>query len=261
MTAHDVVLVEVTDRVATVVLNRPEVRNALNGELIDTLTARLAECEASGDVDVMILTGADPAFCAGLDLAYLAARVELESGVDSDSFPPVPVPPHTKPLIGAINGPAVTGGLELALACDFLVASDRARFADTHARVGIVPGWRLTVALPEAIGYRRAKEMSATGNFVDAHTAFAWGLVNHVVPHAELLAFCQRLGTDIASNDAAAAREILSTYNEEAELVDGPRSTIELDRFRRWRADGKSDGAEIERRRAAIVDRGRGQTR
>jgi enoyl-CoA hydratase/carnithine racemase len=261
VTAHDLVLVEVTDRVATVVLNRPEVRNALNGELIDALTARLAECEASADVDVMILTGADPAFCAGLDLAYLATRVELESGVDSDNFPPVPVPPHTKPLIGAVNGPAVTGGLELALACDFLVASERARFADTHARVGIVPGWRLTVALPEAVGSRRAKEMSATGNFVDADTALAWGLVNHVVPHAELLASCQRLGTDIASNDAAAAREILSTYNEEAELVDGPRSTIELDRFRRWRAEGKSDGAEIERRRAAIVDRGRGQTR
>jgi enoyl-CoA hydratase/carnithine racemase len=254
VTAHDLVLVDVTDRVATVVLNRPEVRNALNGELLDTLRARLAECEASDDVDVMILTGVDPVFCAGLDLAYLAARVELESGVDSDDFPPVPIPPHTKPLIGAVNGPAVTGGLELALACDFRVASERARFA-------VVPGWRLTVAVPEAVGARRAKEMSATGNFVDADTALSWGLVNHVVPHAELLPFCQRLGTDIASNDAAAAREILSTYDEEAELVDGPRSRIELDRFRRWRAEGKSDGAEIERRRAAIVHRGRGQTR
>ena len=97
------------------------------------------------------------------------------------------------PVIGAINGVAITGGFEVALACDFLVASERARFADTHARVGIMPGWGLTVALPEAIGLRRAKEMSTTGNFVDAETALAWGLVNHVVPHDELLPFARKL--------------------------------------------------------------------
>ncbi len=155
----------------------------------------------------------------------------------------MPVPPHTKPMIGAINGPAVTGGLEVALACDFLVASERARFADTHARVGVVPGWRLSVVLPEAIGYRRAKEMSATGNFVDAETALTWGLVNHVVPHDELLPFCQQLGRDIASNDGVTAREIFSIYNDEAELIDGPRAAIELDRFHAWHA------AREERRR------------
>ena len=261
MTSSDIVLVDVADRVATVTLNRPEVRNALNAELIEALRTCLAACEASDDVDVMILTGVDPAFCAGLDLAYLAARVEFENATGTDAFSDVPVPPHTKPLIGAINGPAVTGGLEVALACDFLVASERARFADTHARVGVVPGWRMSVALPEAIGYRRAKEMSATGNFVDAETALTWGLVNHVVPHDELLPFCQRLASDIASNDADTAREIFSIYNEEAELIDGPRATIELDRFHAWHADGKSDAGEIERRRAGIVDRGRGQTR
>ena len=188
----------------------------------------------------MILTGVDPGFCAGLDLAYLAARVEVEKTTGADALTDVPVPPHTKPLIGAINGPAVTGGLEVALSCDFLVASERARFADTHARVGVLPGWRLSVVLPEAVGYRRAKEMSATGNFVDAQTALTWGLVNHVVAHDELLPFCQRLGRDIASNDAETAREIFSIYNEEAELVDGPRAAIEIDRFHAWQAEGKT---------------------
>jgi enoyl-CoA hydratase len=261
--AADLVLVEVADRVATVTLNRPEVRNALNADLIDTLRTRLAECESNDDVDVMILTGVDPVFCAGLDLAYLASRVKLaaDAKADSDDFPPIPVPPHTKPLIGAINGPAVTGGLELALACDFLVASERARFADTHARVGVVPGWRMSVWLPEAVGYRRAKEMSATGNFVDAHTALSWGLVNHVVAHDELLPFCRTLAAEIASNDATTARAILALYDEEAEIVDGPRGTIELDRFRSWRASSMSSRAEIERRRSGIVDRGRGQNR
>jgi enoyl-CoA hydratase len=256
----EIVLVDVADRVATVTLNRPESRNALNAELIEAIRSRLTECEASDDVDAMILTGRDPAFCAGLDLAYLAARVEHEVATGTMALPDVPVPPHTKPVIGAINGPAVTGGLEVALACDFMVASERARFADTHARVGVVPGWRMTVALPEAIGYRRAKEMSATGNFVDAATALDWGLVNHVVGHDELLPYCQQLGRDIASNDSVTARAIFTLYNEEAELVDGPRAGIELDSWHAWHSEGRSDAAEIERRRAAIVDRGRGQT-
>jgi enoyl-CoA hydratase len=118
------------------------------------------------------------------------------------------IPDLARPLIGAINGVAVTGGLELALACDFLVASERAQFADTHARIGIQPGWGLTVALPEASGLRRAREMSATGNFIDAHTALAWGLVNHVVAHGELLPFAYRLAADTASTDQDALRDL-----------------------------------------------------
>lgn len=257
----EIVIVDVADRIATVMLNRPEARNALDGELIDTLRARLGECDASDDVDVMILTGVDPVFCAGLDLAYLAERMQRESGPDPVEFPDHPVPTHSKPIIGAINGAAVTGGLEVALGCDFLVASEKARFADTHARVGVVPGWRMSVELPEAIGYRRAKEMSASGNFVDAQTALSWGLVNHVVPHEDLLPFCRKLGADIASNDAATARAILATYDDERETVDGPRAAMELERFRAWHATGKGADADIERRRDAVMARGRKQTR
>jgi enoyl-CoA hydratase len=257
----DIVLVGVLDRVATVTLNRPEARNALNAELMDTIRDRVGQLDESGDVDAMILTGVDPVFCAGVDLTYLADRMELESDGNAVVFPDHPIPPHRKPIIGAINGAAVTGGLELALGCDFLVASEKARFADTHARVGVVPGWRLTVELPEAIGYRRAKEMSATGNFVDAATALAWGLVNHVVPHEDLLPFCQSLGTDIASNDAATARAILATYDDEREMVDGRRAALELERFQRWHESGKGAEADITSRRDAVVSRGRQQAR
>lgn len=261
MTTAKLVLVDVADRIATVTLNRPEARNALNGELIDAIRARLGECDASDDVDVVILTGADPVFCAGLDLAYLAERMQRQSDGEPVVFPDHPVPPHATPIIGAVNGAAVTGGLELALGCDFLVASERARFADTHARVGVVPGWRMSVELPEAIGYRRAKEMSATGNFVDAQTALGWGLVNHVVPHEELLPFCRKLAADIASNDVAAARAILATYDDERETVDGPRAAMELERFHLWHATGKGADAHIEQRRGAVMARGRQQAR
>ena len=134
----------------------------------------LSDLDARPDVRVIVLTGADPAFCAGLDLTELR---QPDSPLGGAGRGPV-IPDLASPLIGAINGVAVTGGLELALACDFLVASERAGFADTHVRVGIQPGWGLTVALPEAVGLRRAREMSATGNFIDTPTALAWGLVN-----------------------------------------------------------------------------------
>ena len=166
----------------------------------------MRDAEADDDVDVIILTGADPAFCAGLDLKELGAglghaRRHAARGTTRRRAERRRCPPTAKPVIGAINGAAITGGFELALDCDFLVASDRARFADTHARVGIQPGWGLTVLLPQAIGVRRAREMSATGNFVDAQTALDWGLVNHVVPHDDLLPFTRGLAADIVSND------------------------------------------------------------
>ncbi len=158
-----------------------------------------AQAEADADVDVIILTGTDPAFCAGLDLKELgstAGNLGGGSGADgsrnSDGVRG-PFPKLTKPLIGAVNGVAITGGFELALNCDFLVASEHAKFGDTHSRVGVMPGWGLTVLLPQAIGVRRAREMSFTGNFMLADEALAFGLVNHVVPHAELIPFTRRL--------------------------------------------------------------------
>jgi Enoyl-CoA hydratase/isomerase len=161
------VLVEVDDLVAMVTLNRPERRNAISGKLLARLREAVADLNARADVRAIVLTGSDPAFCAGLDLTELGQPGGPLAGAGSGAV----IPELTIPMIGAVNGAAVTGGLKLALACDFLVASDRATFADTHARVGVMPGWGLTVALPEAVGLRRAREMSATGNFISARTA------------------------------------------------------------------------------------------
>lgn len=258
----DVVLVEVADQVATVTLNRPDARNALNRELRKALPAALLELDGRDDVAAIVLTGADPAFCAGLDLKELAGGGDAlrETGATGERRPgrPGPFPEMATPVIGAVNGVAITGGFELALACDFLIASEQARFADTHARVGIMPGWGLTVLLPEAIGFRRAKQMSTTGNFLDAPTALAWGLVNEVVPHDELLPRCQQLGRDIATVDRVAVRRMLQTYDEGA-LLDGAGAwALEGEVAAAWQGAGL-DPAAIEASRQAVVARGRTQ--
>ena len=209
--SEDTVLYDVTERIATVTLNRPGTRNALSSDVLRLLPSVIAKAESSNDVDVIILTGADPAFCAGLDLKELGSTGgNLGSSSNRERGP---FPRLSKPLIGAINGVAITGGFELALNCDFLIASEHAKFGDTHSQVGVMPGWGLTVLLPQAIGVRRACEMSFTGNFMLAEEALAFGLVNHVVPHAELLPFTRSLARDICGNEQDGVRQIRSTYD------------------------------------------------
>jgi enoyl-CoA hydratase len=263
----DPVRYEVEERIATITLDRPEARNALSAEVRRLLPELVARAGDDPGVDVVILTGADPAFCSGLDLKELGAGTMAPDGGAGPraatgpvtSEPQRPIPSIATPVIGAINGVAVTGGLELALACDFLVASERARFADTHARVGIQPGWGLTVELPAAVGVRRAREMSATGNFVDAGTALAWGLVNHVVPHDDLLPFCRRLAADISSNDQAGVQRLLRTYDEGALGTKAEAIELESTVSRDWLREKGDAAADVEARRRGVVERGRGQ--
>ena len=161
--------------------------------------------------------------------------------------PAVPFRACTKPLIGAINGVAVTGGFELALNCDFLIASERAKFGDTHTRVGVMPSWGLTVLLPQAIGVRRAREMSFTGNFMSADEALDRGLVNHVVPHPELIPFTRAIAADIVNNEFDAVRQIRQTYAVIAHDDDGWET--EARDSRAWRRSMSSPD-EIAARRA-----------
>ena len=250
--------VESHDAVAVVTLDRPRARNALNAALRRALYETMSQLDADPSVHVVVLTGADPAFCAGLDLKELAGAPESVSG----GFGPGtnfdrPFPHMSVPVIGAVNGVAVTGGFELALLCDFLVASDRARFADTHARVGIMPGWGLTVTLPQAIGIRRAKELSSTGNYLDAATAHQWGLVNHVVPHERLMPTALALAADVASNDTHGVRHILATYDAGAAVTAGEALELERSRSLEWLRDRQE--LDLDARRRAVTERGRQQ--
>lgn len=256
-----VVLLEVSDRIATITLNRPEARNALSSEVLRLLPEAMRAADANDDVDVIVLTGADPAFCAGLDLKELGSTGGNLGGTGADGSVNAsgvrgPFPRLTKPLIGAVNGVAITGGFELALNCDFLVASERAKFGDTHTRVGVMPGWGLTVLLSQAIGVRRAREMSFTGNFLSADEALQWGLVNHVVPHDELLPFTRSLATDIIGNDQPGVRQIRGTYA--AINADEAGWAVEAADGRAWQRANFSP-ERVAERRAAIQARGRQQ--
>lgn len=259
--ADEVVLYEVSERIATVTLNRPEKRNALNSDVLRLLPQLLARADSDDSVDVVILTGADPAFSAGLDLKQLGDTGENLSGTGADGRPNAtgvrgPFPVMSKPLIGAVNGVAITGGFELALNCDFLVASEHAKFGDTHSRVGVMPGWGLTVLLPQAVGVRRAKEMSLTGNFMGAEEALAFGLVNHVVPHGDLIPFTRRIALDIAGNEQDGVRRMLQTYKEHAAETAAWENEAAVGA--QWRRLNFAT-EKVAERRARIMERGRTQ--
>ncbi len=193
------------DGVAVLTLNRPSARNAVN---VDMATAIVDAVEATQDARCLVITGADPAFCAGLDLRNLGTDklVDLPRFIDAVAHSEVPT-------IAAVNGAAVTGGFEVALACDFIVASDRARFADTHVRVGVYPG-PVLVDLPRRVGMAKAREMSMTGNFVDAETALRIGLANHLVAHGDLLPFALDLAGAIAEQNPDMLRTMRRDWNE-----------------------------------------------
>jgi enoyl-CoA hydratase len=252
MTNEDVLLIETTDRVRTLTLNRPQSRNALSSALRKQFFAALRDAEADDAVDVVILTGADPVFCAGLDLKELGDTTELPD--ISPKWPPM-----TKPVIGAINGAAVTGGLELALYCDILIASEQARFADTHARVGLLPTWGLSVRLPQKVGVGVARRMSLTGDYLSAADALRAGLVTEVVPHDELLPTARRVAASIVGNNQKAVRALLGSYHriDDAHTNDG--LWIEAASARQWMSTATGD--DIVANRDAVIQRGRTQVR
>jgi len=253
-----VLLIEKTDAVANVTLNRPAAMNALSLELRQALTQGFRELALDPAVRVVILAGAGRAFCAGLDLGELGSREGQPLGAFSDADMIGAIRGFPGPVIGAVNGFAITGGFELALACDFLIASSEARFADTHARVGILPGWGLSQKLPRLIGTGRAKELSFTGNFIDAQQALAWGLVNRVVAPAELLPVCHKLAADMLSCDPASLRG----YKQ---LIDAGFATT-YEEGLRLEARVSRDHAKaitpemVAKRRAAVQERGRRQS-
>ncbi len=259
MTSEAVILVDKADGLALVTLNRPHAMNALSRELRAAIAETFAELEADPTVRVAILTGAGRAFCAGLDLKELGGGTDSVQGTVETADPVRSIAQFSGPVIAAVNGVAITGGFELAIACDVLVCSTEARFADTHGRVGILPGWGLSQKLSRTIGIYRAKELSLTGNFLGAAQAADWGLVNRVVEPEDLLPVCRGLAEDMLSLEpeclVAYKRLIDDGYAQSFGDSLSTEARISAETNRKIRPD------EIEARREAIRQRGKAQTR
>lgn len=247
----NVLLARPAPGVALVTLNRPEKYNAINLALIEDLGAVFAEIGGDQSLRAVVLTGAGKGFCAGVDLVALGEGIEFPADtIGAINSCPLPV-------IGAINGAAVTGGLEIALACDFRIASDRAKFADTHSRVGVVPAWRLTARLPQAVGQSWARQMSFTGDYVDAELALRIGLVNEVVAHDHLLDRCLAIASAIAETSRATLTKVRELYGLTRDGV-GQQAVEEEQRIA---AHGLAmdDPEGFAARREAVFTRGRTQ--
>jgi len=197
------------EAVALITLNRPRARNAIDSALAADLAAAFTRAESDADIRAVVVTGTDPAFCAGLDLKEFARLQQPPAGASAVIAMAGEL---TKPTIGAVNGPVMTGGLELALGLDVLIASEQARFADTHAAVGILPGGGMTARLPRVVGLGLAMEMSYTGRVIDAAEALRIGLVSSVVPHSDLFPAARAMAATIASRDPAVLRELKKLY-------------------------------------------------
>jgi len=224
------ILVKQEGRAVILTLNRPDKLNALSSELLRTFHRKLLELDRDDGVGAIIVTGAgDRAFTAGMDLSEAAQRKGKPWAPDED--PVAAMEKCRKPIIFAINGLCITGGMELMLVADIIIASRKAKFADTHVRVGLMPGWGISQRLSRQIGPQRAKEISFSGNFFDAQRMYDLGVINRVVEPEELMPAALALARDFADAD----QQVVMAYKKV--INDGFKTNL-------------ADGLELERERA-----------
>ncbi|MDP3740522.1 MAG: enoyl-CoA hydratase [Hyphomonadaceae bacterium] len=254
-------LVEREGPVAVLTMNRPKQLNALSIALRTQMVKAVRGLSVAEDVRALVITGAGRAFSAGVDLkeagqsGFTLGAGKFSDGGDLDLARAFGACPW--PIIGAVNGFAITGGFEVALMCDVLIASSAASFADTHGRVGLMPVWGLSQKLPRLIGAARAKELSLTGNFLDAATAERWGLVNRVVAPDELMPAAKKLGQEMAQIDGALLKRMKAVIDNGMELPLAEGLKLEIERGNAHNATISADFAE--KSRGAVMARGREQ--
>ena len=210
-------ILEIEDHLATIIINRPKKLNALNKATINELHDALSALEADSDIKVIIITGSgEKAFVAGADIAEFAHYSEAQGAELAAHGQKILfdfVENLNKPVIAAVNGFALGGGLELALSCHFRVASENARMGLPEVSLGVIPGYGGTQRLPKLIGKGRAMELIMTAGMINALEAKECGLVNHVVPQAELLSFCEELSDRISKNSPVAISYAIKAVN------------------------------------------------
>jgi enoyl-CoA hydratase len=245
--------------VAVMVMNRPAAMNALSLEMRIRMAAAFRELDADATVRAIVLIGAgERAFTTGLDLKEIGDGVDRAFDAVHNAPENDPVAALTgcgKPVIAAVNGATITGGFEIALACDIMIASTAARFADTHVKVQVMPGWGLSQRLQRRIGISRAKQMSLSGAFIDAETALAWGLVNEVVAPDRLLPRALEISAAIAEHDPEMVARYRAIIDEGAALPFREALALEAARARAF--NDAIPATAIEDRRAGVFESNR----
>jgi enoyl-CoA hydratase len=238
------VRVEDEGAVRIITFDRPAARNALSFTMRATLMDLLDESDSAEGLRVVILTGVDPAFSAGVDMKeHLQGRHTTGRGARN---PGSALRSMRKPVVCAVNGACVTGALEIALSCSFIVASEKASFADTHAKIGLHPRWGMSALLPRAVGARKALEMSLTGDFIGAAEALRLGLVSHVVEHGTLLEESMKLAGRIASADPVMVATTVALARRGAGLSSAAALYLEEESSEGWQLDRTDAGQRFQ---------------
>ena len=214
--AYALLQLDISDRIATVTINRPDKLNALNDQMMGEIAAVFADLASNATVGVIILTGAGRAFVAGADIANIATQsaetLETLSALGQRTFRAIEQ--SSKPVIAAVNGFALGGGCELALACHLRVASEHAKFGLPEVKLGLIPGYGGTQRLPRLIGRGRALQLILTGDTIDATEALRLGIVNSVVEHATLLDTARAIAHTILKNGPVAIARALQSVDD-----------------------------------------------
>lgn len=231
--AYENVLLEKEDRVAILTINRPKALNALNNDTLLDIKSAITEVKEDSSIDVLIITGADKAFVAGADISFMQPLTAIEGRAFGALGQAVfrAIEAMEKPVIAAVNGFALGGGCELAMCCDFRIASTKAKFGQPEVGLGITPGFGGTQRLPRLVGAGMAKQMLYTADIIDAAEALRVGLVNSVVEPEELMDFVKKIAKRIVSKAQVAVR-LSKVAATEGMQTDIDRSmTIEADAF------------------------------
>ncbi|WAC54022.1 enoyl-CoA hydratase-related protein [Gordonia sp. SL306] len=241
-------LVERVDQVTVLTLNRPERRNAINRDMRRAIKKELWRADDDPDVHVVVVSGAGSSFSSGVDLP------EALSGPSPRTEGPTPTQvlrAISKPVIAAVNGPCYTGGFELAVNCSFIIASEQATFADTHAQIGLLNGWGGSALLPRTVGLAAAIQIILSGEPIDADTALRIGLANEVVAHDRLLDRTLEIAHTIAVGHPGAVQRMLRLLKDGAGASVTEALALEAEAAVSFRTTGSDITERYGRRRSA----------
>ncbi len=218
--AYQTITVEIDDYVALIRLNRPDALNALNSELLGELSSALTDADHNDKVRCIVITGSEKAFAAGADIKEMSKKTFVD--VFNDNLfvgPTETISSIRKPIIAAVGGYALGGGAELAMACDFIICADNAKFGQPEINLGVIPGIGGTQRLTRFVGKSKSMDMNLTGRFMDAEEAERSGLVSRVVPAAKLIPEAMAIARKIAEKSQVAVKAAKECVNRSYETT------------------------------------------